>query len=179
MVGITGSGYCTAATRASALLLSNAVQVATVHVLTGLVAWLAKLTIAAACAVAALVLFDLSYFTDAARFPDTAVSSPLVPVVLTAVLAYIVADTCFQVWSAPHSRSFQTGGIPIPMPRHHQVWETAVDTMLLSHCNDCESNGGVPKAPTSPELAAALGGGKEKGTVVHVQAAAGSQFITR
>lgn len=98
MVGITGSGYCTAATRAASLLLANALQVATVHVLTGLIAWLAKLSIAAGCAVAALVLFDLSYFKDAARFPDTAVSSPLVPVVLTAVLAYIVADTCFQVW---------------------------------------------------------------------------------
>lgn len=97
MVGITGSNYCTAATHAASLLLAHALQVATVHVLTGLVAWLAKLAVAAGCAVAALILFDLAYFKDAARFPDTAVSSPLVPVVLTAVLAYIVADTCFQV----------------------------------------------------------------------------------
>lgn len=66
------------------------------------------------------------------------------------------------------------------------MWETAVDTMLLSYCHDCESHGGVAQARTSPELAAALGsvGQKNKGgqgvAVLQVQAApAGGQFIAK
>ncbi len=47
-----------------------------------------------------MVVFDLSYFRDPVRYPGTAVSSPLVPVLITALLAYIIADKVLQVRGA-------------------------------------------------------------------------------
>ncbi len=45
MVASNGTGYCTSAARATALMLSNVVQVATVHWIAAMIMWLAKVCV--------------------------------------------------------------------------------------------------------------------------------------
>lgn len=79
---------------------------------------------------------DLDYYTNEKDYPDTFLSSPLMPIVVSLVVGYVVADLFFE------------------------VYEMAVDTVLLSFCEDCESNNGSARyAP--PLLLEAIGKAQE------------------
>jgi hypothetical protein len=62
-----------------------------------------------------------SYYNDAAKYPDTYLSSAVLPIALAVGIAFIVAEIFFA------------------------VYEMAVDTILLSFCEDCEANRGQPR----------------------------------
>ena len=56
-----------------------------------------QLSVCAACAVIAFLMSDLSYYTNADKYPSTYLSSPLLPVILSAATGYLVAQMFFSV----------------------------------------------------------------------------------
>ncbi|KAK9842492.1 hypothetical protein WJX81_002530 [Elliptochloris bilobata] len=73
MIAVHGGGYC-----ASAVLAAKTVAVMAV------------------CGVVAFFMCDLPYYSDAARYPDTHLSSPYLPVILSMLAGYIVAECFFN-----------------------------------------------------------------------------------
>ena len=51
--------------------------------------------------VTALLMSDLPFYTDPTRYPDTYLSSPLLPVILSLLIGYIVASVFFDVSRCP------------------------------------------------------------------------------
>mmetsp|Transcript_21682 Transcript_21682/g.60287 ORF Transcript_21682/g.60287 Transcript_21682/m.60287 type:complete len:817 (+) Transcript_21682:143-2593(+) len=121
MVGVKGKGYCASAARSSVLLLSNVVRVAVVNTVSGFLMWLGKLLVMALCGMLAFLICELPFFNDPVNFPDTYVTSSIVPVIATIVTAYLIADVYFQ------------------------VYDVVVDTILLAFCEDCELHNGHPR----------------------------------
>ncbi len=71
------------------------------------------------------------------KYPETYLTSAVLPIAISIIVAFIVAELFFA------------------------VYEMAVDTILLAFCEDCEVNGGNPKyAP--PLLLETLGMAPEK-----------------
>ena len=56
-----------------------------------------QVTVMAVCGVVAFFMADLPYFSDAALYPDTHLSSPYLPVILSMLAGYIVAESFFNV----------------------------------------------------------------------------------
>ncbi len=50
--------------------------------------------------VIALLMTDLPFYTDPVKYPNTYLSSPLIPVLLSLLIGYIVASIFFNVRSA-------------------------------------------------------------------------------
>ncbi|CAD7702902.1 unnamed protein product, partial [Ostreobium quekettii] len=137
MVAVKGTSYCRSAGRAVSLIITNALRLAAVNTVGDAVIWLAKITVTAACGVTAFLMADLDLYTNEEKHPDTFLSSPIFPVLVSLLVGYVVADLFFG------------------------VYEMTVDTILLSFCEDCESNGGNPKfAP--PLLLEAIGKSRER-----------------
>ncbi|GBG82360.1 hypothetical protein CBR_g34644 [Chara braunii] len=116
IIAIKGYGFCQAAARASMLIVDNILRVAAVSVLGDFALFLAKLMVSFACAfLAFLMLEDLRY-----KSGENRVSSPLAPVLFCMGVSFIVAYIFFT------------------------VVEVAMDTIILSFCEDCEENNNVP-----------------------------------
>ena len=102
---------------------------------------------------------DLSYYTNADKYPSTYLSSPLLPVILSAATGYLVAQMFFSVRHCFNPVLSAHGPVQLPTTHLLQVYEMAIDTILLSFCEDSESHGGTPQyAP--PLLLNAIGQAK-------------------
>ena len=67
----------------------------------------------AVCGVVAFFMSDLPYFSDATLYPDTHLSSPYLPVILSMLAGYIVAESFFNVRRhrcPPHSPAQECAG---------------------------------------------------------------------
>ena len=126
LVAVKGTSYCTSVVRAWKLLVSNALQVATVSIVADVLIWAGKLSIAVGCGVAALAMSNMSPYTDASS--DSYLSSQVMPVTLSVIVGYIICTIFYQ------------------------AYEIAIDTMLISYCEDCERSSG--KAAFAPPLLA-------------------------
>jgi choline transporter-like protein 2/4/5 len=121
MMAIKGTSYCTSAGRAVALIISNALRLLAVSIVGDMLIFLGKLCVVGGCGVAAFFFADSELYTNPEKHPGTFLSSPVAPIVLTVIIAYICASVFFQ------------------------VYEMAVDTILLCFCEDCDVNGDEPK----------------------------------
>ena len=102
---------------------------------------------------------DLSYYTNADKYPSTYLSSPLLPVILSAATGYLVAQMFFSVRHCFNPVLRAHGPVQLPPTHLLQVYEMAIATLLLSFCEDSESHGGTPQyAP--PLLLNAIGQAK-------------------
>lgn len=130
LVAIKGYSYCYSALEAVKLIITNALRIAAVNTVGDFLTWLGKLVVAGVCGFIAFLLCDLDQYTDPTS--ATYLTSPILPVIVVIFIAYCEADVFLS------------------------VYEMAVDTILLSFCEDCGANGGDPKyAP--PLLEKALG----------------------
>jgi choline transporter-like protein 2/4/5 len=130
IVAVKGSAYCSAAMRAISLIISNALRLAAVNLIGDTLTWLGKVSVALAAGFLCFLMTDTDMYTN----PNSQfyLSSPLLPILLSTMIAYFIA-TCFFM-----------------------VYDMAVDTILLSFCEDCMQNDENPKfAP--PLLAEAIG----------------------
>ncbi|DBA72774.1 hypothetical protein WJX79_010106 [Trebouxia sp. C0005] len=121
MVAVHGSGYCSSAFHAAKLILSNILRIAAVNTIGDALLWLGKISVCAGCGVIAFLMSDLTYYTNATKYPATYLSSPLLPILISLLVGYTVAQCFFN------------------------VYEMAIDTILLSFCEDCESHNGDPQ----------------------------------
>ncbi|XRB10017.1 choline transporter protein [Pycnococcus provasolii] len=132
IVAVEGVGYCSAAGTAVKLIITNAVTLAAVNFAgDGLIA-IGRLIVVAACACCALSMADQDVYTEPVKYPETYLKSPLVPVLLSCLAAYVIASQFLA------------------------VYEMAVDTVLLSFCQDCDRNNGSPSC-APPLLLLAIG----------------------
>ena len=118
LIAVKGTSYCTSVANAWGLLVRNAMQVATVSIIADILIWLGKLGIAVGCGVSALAMSNISPYTDPSS--DSYLSSQIMPVVLSVIVGYIIATIFYQ------------------------AYEIAIDTMLISYCEDCEQSKGKP-----------------------------------
>jgi hypothetical protein len=96
-------------------LSRNALRVAAVNTVGGSLLWVGKIALAALCGGFAFLMCDLPMYVDADR--STALSSPLFPVLFSAVFAYFIAAVFMNVRTTA-SRSilvFRKAGVP-PFP---------------------------------------------------------------
>lgn len=121
VIGLKGSNYCTAAGRAIALLVMNAMRLITVNVIGDVLLFLGKVAVAAGCGLIAFGMSDLQYYTNPTNYPDTYLSSPVFPVALSIIIGFVVAEIFFA------------------------VYDMAINTIFLAFCEDCERHDGNPK----------------------------------
>ncbi|KAK9846864.1 hypothetical protein WJX84_008702 [Apatococcus fuscideae] len=121
MVAIKGQGYCRSASRAVSLLVSNALRVAVVSVVGDFLIWMGKLCIACAAGLLAFAISDTKYYTDPVNYPSMYLTSPILPIALSILIAYIVASL------------------------FSMVYDYAISTIVLCFCEDCESHNGHPQ----------------------------------
>lgn len=121
MIGLKGTNYCVSAGRAIALLIMNAMRLITVNIIGDVLLTLGKIAVAAGCGLIAFGIADLPYYRDRAQYPETALSSPIFPVALSILIAYVCAEIFFS------------------------VYDMAIDTIMLAFCEDCEKHDGNPK----------------------------------
>ena len=65
------------------------------------------------CGVIAFFMADLPYYKNAAQYPGTSLSSPYLPVILSMLASYIIAECFFNVRRAAHGL---LSHFPAPMP---------------------------------------------------------------
>jgi len=121
LVAIKGDNYCKSAIKAVQLIINNALRLAAVNTVGDFLIFLGKLACASGAAVIAFALTDLPYFSDADLYPNSAISSPLLPVIISLVVGFAVTSLFFN------------------------VYEMAVDTVILSFCVDCDMHDEKPK----------------------------------
>ena len=97
--------------------------------------FIGKLCVVGGCGVVAFFFADIDYYTNPDKHPGTYLSSPVAPIIFTVVISYMCASVFFQ------------------------VYEMAVDTILLCFCDDCDMHGEPKFAP--PLLMEAIGLAKE------------------
>ena len=114
MIAMKGKGFCSSAVAAFGVLFSNLAQVGLVTVISGLLLLMAKIAIAAACALA--TFSTLTGDEVYAKGGDKELSSPMVPCVITTMLAFFVANAFINVYGM------------------------AIDTILLCFCVDKDVN---------------------------------------
>ena len=103
-----------------------------VNIIGDILLFLGKILVAAGCGLVAFGMSELSYYSNAEKYPDTYLSSPIFPIAFSIIVGLVVGQIFFA------------------------VYEMAIDTILLAFCEDCETNGGNPKwAP--PLLMEAMG----------------------
>ena len=78
--------------RAVSLLVSNALRVAVVSVVGDFLIWMGKLCIACAAGLLAFAISDTKYYTDPVKYPSMYLTSPILPIALSILIAYIVAS---------------------------------------------------------------------------------------
>lgn len=95
IVAVKGYSYCRAALRAMKLILNNFARLATVNIIGDALIFLGKLSVVAACGCAAFFMTTMDKFSDPTS--DRYLSSPVVPVALACLAAYVVASIFFAV----------------------------------------------------------------------------------
>jgi choline transporter-like protein 2/4/5 len=90
IVAIEGTGFCSSAATATSLMTSNAVRMATLTLVDDSVLFLGKLGTAATSAFFTFVYLDKTY-------PDGALSSPIIPVIVVFLSAFAIASVAFGV----------------------------------------------------------------------------------
>ncbi len=63
-----------------------------------------QISVCAGCGIIAFLMSDLTYYTDSTKHPDTYLSSPLLPILISLLVGYTVAQCFFNV-SNPYSNS--------------------------------------------------------------------------
>ncbi len=116
-------------------------RLAVVNVLGDVMLFLGKITVAAASGLIAFAMSTLPYYTDPTEHPDTYIGSPVLPIALSILTGFLVAEIFFA------------------------VYDMAIDTIMLSFCEDCESNNGNPRF--APPLLMEVMGGSGEGSAVH------------
>ncbi|CAA6655656.1 unnamed protein product [Spirodela intermedia] len=115
MIAITGKGFFKASSIATGLIMNNILRIGKVNVIGDVILFLGKLCISLFCTVFAFLMLDNHKFKSA----HNKVSSPLFPVLVCWALGYIVATLFFA------------------------VVEMAIDTIILSFCQDAEEHQGT------------------------------------
>lgn len=95
IVAVKGYTFCGGALRAIKLIILNVGRLAAVNVIGDALIFLGKLTVTMACGSLAFLMTDLKSFSrvDSANY----ITSPIVPVILSMVAAYMVASVFFAV----------------------------------------------------------------------------------
>ncbi|CAK9210843.1 unnamed protein product [Sphagnum troendelagicum] len=115
VIATSGKGFCRAAGKASALIVSNILKVAAVNILGDLILFLGKVCVSLVCALFAFLMLE----THKYKSGNSQVSSPLFPVLFCWGVGYITAGHFFA------------------------VVEMAIDTILLSFCIDADEHNGT------------------------------------
>ena len=58
---------------------------------------LLQISVTAGCGVIAFLMSDLTYYTDSTKYPATCLSSPLLPILVSLLVGYTVAQCFFNV----------------------------------------------------------------------------------
>eukprot|EP00249_Psilotum_nudum_P010325 c22474_g1_i1 orf=490-2595(-) len=116
VIAITGKGFCGAAARATSLILSNILRIGTVNVIGDIIVFLGKVCVSLASALFAFLMLDVARYKSG----HDKISSPLFPVLFCWGTGYVVASLFFA------------------------VVEMAIDTIILSFCEDAEEHNGTP-----------------------------------
>ncbi|EEE61921.1 hypothetical protein OsJ_16656 [Oryza sativa Japonica Group] len=114
MIAITGKGFFKASVLATGLIMNNILRIGKVNVIGDVILFLGKLCVSLFCALFAFLMLDTHKYKSA----HNKISSPLVPVVVSWALGFIVAKLFFQ------------------------VVEMSIDTIILSFCQDSEEHQG-------------------------------------
>ncbi|XP_052151331.1 choline transporter protein 1-like [Oryza glaberrima] len=114
MIAITGKGFFKASVLATGLIMNNILRIGKVNVIGDVILFLGKLCVSLFCALFAFLMLDTHKYKSA----HNKISSPLVPVVVSWALGFIVAKLFFQ------------------------VVEMSIDTIILSFCQDAEEHQG-------------------------------------
>lgn len=151
VIAMKGTSFCSASVSAFKLLLTNLARVAVVNSISFFLLLLAKITITLATGVAVFATIAHAQAADSALgiLDGQPVTSPMAPVLATGILAWLVSSAFMN------------------------VYDTAIDTILLCFCEDSHSTGGTASEFMSEELRRIMGapaGGKR--TVIHVAPAA-------
>jgi solute carrier family 44 (choline transporter-like protein), member 2/4/5 len=95
LVAVKGYTFCGGALRAIKLIILNVGRLAAVNVIGDALIFLGKLTVVMACGSLAFLMSDLPPYSrvDSEHY----VASPIVPVILTMVAAWMVASVFFAV----------------------------------------------------------------------------------
>ncbi|KAK1930983.1 Choline transporter-like protein 4 [Phytophthora citrophthora] len=151
LIAMKGSSFCAASAHSFKLIFKNMARVAVVNWISFFLLFLIKLTITL---VVALVVFailskssSLSLSSDQLSLGGATVTSPLAPVVVACVLAWLVASAFVN------------------------VYEAAIDTILLCFCEDTELHGDTASEFMSKELQRIMGGDlhkENKHKLIHV-----------
>jgi len=135
-IAMTGKSFCGATVASFLLILNNFAQVGVINAISAVLLLLAKLSITAGCA-----LITFSTIESDERYAaggDLEVSSPVVPVFMTTVLAFFVATTFIN------------------------IFELAIDTILICFCEDKKVNESSGNYYMSEELQTLVLGKKPK-----------------
>jgi choline transporter-like protein 2/4/5 len=113
-IAITGKGFFKASALATGLIMKNVLRIGKVNVIGDVILMLGKLCVSLLCALFAFIMLDKHKY----RSGHNKISSPLVPVLVSWALGYIVAKLFFA------------------------VVEMSIDTIILSFCQDTEEHQG-------------------------------------
>lgn len=159
VIAMQGKCFCAASVEAFKILLRNIARVAVVNSISFFMLFLVKTTITLTVGV---VVFAVLSSSASATIPKELailsgpVTSPMAPVLVACVLAWLVASAFAN------------------------VYEAAIDTILLCFCEDTAMNGEAASEFMSDELRCIMGGGIHSGakhTVIRVASAAnGAEF---
>ncbi|GFR50844.1 hypothetical protein Agub_g13116 [Astrephomene gubernaculifera] len=132
MIAIKGKGYCCSAADAIKLLVSNALRVAVVNMISDILIFLGKISVAATGGIIAYAMTEAKYYNSQEQYPETYLYSPVLVIAISVIVAFIVAEIFFA------------------------VYEMAIDTVILAFCADCDQHNGEPKF--APKLLAEVMG---------------------
>lgn len=148
LIAMQGSSFCAASVESFKILFKNVARVAIVNSISFFLLLLVKITITLAAGVCVFAVLSSSASASAISnelsILSGPVSSPMAPVLVACVLAWLVSSAFANVYDA------------------------AIDTILLCFCEDTEMNGGDASEFMSEELRRIMGGGATKHQVIHV-----------
>ena len=124
IVAVKGTSFCSSALRAVTLIVSNALRMTAVGAVSDVMLFLGKLLCALTGCLVAFIVGESTFYTD----PTSSyyLTSPILPILVATLMAYAIGEIFFD------------------------VYDMAVDTIMLSFCDDCDRHGGEPKF--APEL---------------------------
>lgn len=151
VIAMQGKSFCAASVEAFKILLRNIARVAVVNSISFFLLFLVKVTIT--LTVGVVVFAVLSSSANATISEELAilsgpVTSPMAPVLVACVLAWLVASAFANVYDA------------------------AIDTILLCFCEDTAMNGEAASEFMSDELRGIMGGNGAKHTIIRVASTA-------
>ncbi|GFH22482.1 uncharacterized protein HaLaN_19956 [Haematococcus lacustris] len=98
MVAVKGTSYCVSAGRAVSLIVTNVLRIAAVNFIGSILIFLGKVAVAATCGIIAFAMSQVPYYTDSNAYPDTTLSSPILPIAISIITGFAVAELFFSVY---------------------------------------------------------------------------------